>query len=336
MPLRQGKIPPSLLKEILSMIKIHDKSVIIGPKEGFDSAVIEKGNEAFVLSVDPSLFIPENIPDEFFAFGTVNWPASDVSVFGAKPRWMLYNLLLPVGIAEEKVKKIASLIYKEAKKLDIDIIGGHTGVYKTVSSPISSATVIGVTDKNKLIFPSGAREGDYILLTKFLGLEFVVSVAFQKEEIVEEIVGRKVIKRFKDNFRNLTVVREALALANEQIPNAMHDVTEGGFLIALKEIADNANLGFELYMEELVPPPPINDVLEKFGIDPLRVSSSGCLIVSIQEEKLEMAKSVLKKENVPFKIVGRFVKEGYKIIDENGKVKEVSFQYVDDFAKFFS
>ncbi len=336
MVLMQGKIPPSLLKEILETIKVNDKNVIVGPREGFDSAVIDRGHEVLVLSIDPSLYIPENIPDEFFAFGTVNWAASDVAVFGAKPKWILYNLILPVGIAEDRVKKITSLIYEEAKKLDMDIIGGHTGVYKTVYSPVSSATAIGVTTKDKLILPSRAKVGDYILLTKYLGLEFVVSVSFQEEERVEKVVGSRILREFKGSFRSLSVVRDALVLANKKIPNAMHDVTEGGFLLALKEIADNSNVGFELYMEKLMPPSHINDILIEFGIDPLRVSSSGCLIAAVQKNRLEEAEDALRKENIPYQVVGRFTAKGYKIIHESGVVKDVKFQYGDDFAKFFS
>lgn len=336
MKLRQGKIPYELLRKVIERIKVVDRSVLVGPREGFDSAVIDFGSRYMVVSNDPSFYIPESIPDEFFAFGAVNWPASDVAVFGAHPRWLVYSLLLPIGIDDRRVERLANLIVEESEKLGIDVIGGHTGVYKSLNSPVASSTVMGFVDKNRLVLPSNAKVGDYIVLTKELGLEFAIAISFENPDYIVDKFGNVFLKELQSRYRELSVIQEALALAENRIPNAMHDVTEGGFTQALIEIANNSGVGFKVFEDDLNPSERILEVLNDFNVNPLNVSSSGCLIASVDGSKLDQLDSTLGKLGVEYKVVGTFTEGGFKIVKSDGREEKIRQVQGDAFAEFFA
>lgn len=271
-----------------------------------------------------------------FAFGAVHFVASDITVFGAYPRFMLYNLLLPVGFDSERIFKISSLISKYARDINVFIAGGHTGAYYGIKIPIAASFMIGFLINNKPVLPSGARPGDRIIITKWLGLEFMVSLYYHNIELMEQIIGANSARKYRDLYKLETVVNEATLLTKENLVNAMHDVTEGGLATALNELADSSNLGFEFYYEYL----PINEetfkIFQHLNINPLHVSSTGCLIAAIHKEHVNDVLKLLKKNDISAEIVGLFTKEKRrKIVYDDNRVEQFPRDEKDAYAAFF-
>lgn len=334
MILEQGKVPSNILRELFKQLKISDNRVVVGPRIGFDSAVVNVGDNVFIVSNDPSGFLPESIPIEYFAFGAVHWPASDVAVFGGKPIWMIYTIIFPPGVTSEFVFETLSAIQGEAQKLNIAILGGHSGIYKVVNSPVVASTVIGETKGDKLVLPSNAKPGDYIILTKSLGLEISVALSYEKENEIEKIVGSRYKRKLQESYRQLSVVDEALILAEKSLVDAMHDVTEGGLSVALNEIADASRVGFEVIYEELPIDSHIKSILDYFGIDPLNTSNTGSLIAAIPPEKLDETISVLRNLNIEAHVIGKFTESGRYLI-KNDLRKKFPHPTRDNYAKIF-
>jgi len=126
-----GKIRSEVLNNIiLKNIRVNDPKIVVGPKEGFDAAVLEyDGKNYLVIATDPIL----GVPKEHFGFFTYHFASSDVAVFGAMPKWLIVNLLLPNGTTEEDLNSVMRELNAECKKYGTSIIGGHTGVYSTFS-----------------------------------------------------------------------------------------------------------------------------------------------------------------------------------------------------------
>ena len=51
-----GKVPSSLLCDLLHKVKISDQRVILGPKLGEDAALIDFGDKYLVATTDPITF----------------------------------------------------------------------------------------------------------------------------------------------------------------------------------------------------------------------------------------------------------------------------------------
>jgi len=107
----------------------------------------------------------------------------------------------------------------------------------------------------------------------------------------------------------VSVVPEALAIA-AQGATAMHDVTRGGLLETLLEIASLSGAAIEVDASMLPIPPIVSRFAEAFQFDPLWMISSGTLAATIPAERVAEVSHVLREETgTPFAFVGR-VTEG--------------------------
>ncbi|MEO2152513.1 MAG: AIR synthase related protein, partial [Thermococcus sp.] len=146
-----GKLRNDVLREVVfPNLGVGDAKVVYGPREGFDSAVLEYDDENYlVVATDPTL----GVPAETFGFFTYHFASSDVAVFGARPRWLVVDLLLPPGTTKEFLRKAMEDLNGECERYKTAVIGGHTGVYPPISEPTATTTAMGLVRKEELKLP---------------------------------------------------------------------------------------------------------------------------------------------------------------------------------------
>ena len=313
MELPLGKLRNEVLKEVVfPNLGVEDAKVVYGPREGFDSAVLEYDDEHYlIVATDPTL----GVPAETFGFFTYHFAASDVAVFGARPRWLVVDLLFPPGASKKFLEDAMKALNNECKFYGSAIIGGHTGVYPSVSEPTATTTAMGLVRKDELKLPL-AKPGDKIVVTAKVGLEFAVSAAYFRGEELSKVLSRKELMRLKRSFYFETVVPDALAA--KPFVRGMHDATEGG-LTALHEIADNSEVGFRVYAEKLTVDPLVRKVLEFYDLEPWSVSSTGTLIAITPPEKSNSLITELNKNGILAFELGEFTEEDDRLLIENGE-----------------
>ena len=245
-----GKLPSNELQKLLVCIK-QDSRVIVPPMIGYDAGVHQLGEQCIAVASDPCTGVPE----AWFGWLLINYSASDVSLFGAKPEFCTINLLGPKGTKPELFQNIMRQTCKAAEELGIAIVRGHTGIYDSINEITGVATVYGSVKKEKLITPAGAKPGDLILCTKSLGHEIVTNFALAHKNAAQKIFGKERQLQLSNDMPLQSCVKEALALAQIEGVHAMHDATEGGFIAALNELADASNAGFKVYWSNI----PISD-----------------------------------------------------------------------------
>ena len=123
--------------------------------------------------------------------------------------------------------------------------------------------------------------------------------------------------KYKDK---MSVLKEGL-LAAEYGVHAMHDVTEGGLYGALEELSQAANVGFELYLDQLPVSQETREITQALGIDPAGLISSGSLLITVPEGD-ELIR-ILQEEGIFASKIGVITK-GDKSIIRQGK-KEVFY-----------
>lgn len=308
-----GKLRNEGLREVVfPNLGIEDAKVVYGPREGYDSAVLEYDEEHYlVVATDPTL----GVPAETFGFFTYHFASSDVAVFGARPRWLVVDLLFPPGTSQNFLGTVMGDIHEECLKYGGSIIGGHTGVYPSVSEPTATTTAIGVVRKDELKLPL-AKPGDKIIVTAKVGLEFAVSAAYFRGEELSKVLSKKELMRLKRSFYFETVVPDALAA--KPFVRGMHDATEGG-LTALHEIADNSGVGFRVYAEKLHLDPLVRKVLNFYDLEPWSVSSTGTLIAITPSENAGNLITELIKNGILAFELGEFTGEKERVLVENGE-----------------
>jgi len=317
MKLPHGKIPVEILRDIVFRnLGVKRKEVILGPSVGFDGAVLDIGDKSLIVSIDPITGAVERI-----GWLAVNINANDVATFGVKPEFLFSCILLPEGADRETVETICAQMDKAARELEIAIAGGHCEVTPGIKNPIVVGCIMGLTEKGNYVTAGGAKPGDKLILTKSAGIEGTAILASDRESQLRKAVDSSTLKRAKEFFKKISVVKEAILAFKTGGVHAMHDPTEGGVLGGMHEMADASNLGVKVFEEKIPIQPETVKICQFFKVDPLQLISSGALLIAVEPEAVEMVIEQLKREGIPVFLIGEFLKEPKTriIVRKNGK-----------------
>ena len=314
--MKVGKLIPDKLNElILSKLVNRREDVLLQPRIGEDSAVIDFGEMVCVISSDP-------ITGAMKGMGrlAVHISCNDLAANGAEPVGVQLVLFLPEAITEERIKEIMGEVAQGAEELGIDILGGHTEITNLVTKPIISATAIGKTSKDQYLTSAGAKPGDQIIITKGAGIEGTAILASDHSESLSRVgVSYETIERAQSFMEEISVLPEGL-LAAKMGATAMHDVTEGGIYGALYELAGASNVGFELLADQVFIRPETKEICQALGIDPLGLISSGTMLITIADgDRLLKA---LHDKNILGCKIGQINRTGQREVWRNGQRQE--------------
>jgi hydrogenase maturation factor len=97
----------------------------------------------------------------------------------------------------------------------------------------------------------------------------------------------------------------------------MHDATEGGILGAAYEMAEYSGTGLIVYPDSIPIHPSTQVICETLSIDPLRLISSGSLLISTPYPELVIR--TLTEVQIPCARIGEFTESGFSMIEKNGR-----------------
>jgi hydrogenase maturation factor len=147
-----------------------------------------------------------------------------------------------------------------------------------------------------------------VILTKTAGLEGTSILASDLEERLKRKIDQKTLQRARKMIDVISVVPEALRAVEAGGVHSMHTPTEGGVLNGLYEMAAAARVGLSVE-ENLIPVAPETAVIaETLSVDPLKLLSSGALLMTIDEASVGKVLAALEGIGVQATIIGE-VKE---------------------------
>ena len=288
----------------------QDPDVLLGAVFGEDVALTKVGGEILASHVDPIVGAVQNI-----GWLAVHVACNDIATCGAPPRWILPLILVPSKDDEALLTEIMRDISRAAEEIGITIIGGHTGYSANLTRPLVAVTALGTLAGRQPILTRGARIGDHVLVTKGIALEGTGILASDFTHAAKKLgLSDDDLEQAKTLMEDVSVIPEALILA-EHGASSMHDVTRGGLLETLMEIALLSDTGIEIQFEKI----PIHTIVHRFakafGYNPLKMISSGTLAATISPENLAMAKKELNQQGIVFADIGIVTDgKGVKII----------------------
>lgn len=324
--MRMGKLSDNELKKLLACIK-KDLRVIVPPMIGYDSGVHKIGNKYIVISTDPCTGVPE----EWFGYLLINYAASDVALFGAKPEFCTINLLGPPETKSETFLLAMQQACNAANELDIAVVTGHTGMYSSLCSLVGVCTAYGIVELENLKTPGDAKAGDVIVCTKPVGMETVVNFSLTHKALALNLFGEQQAEQLAKQVRMQSCVNEALQLAKLRGLHAMHDATEGGLVAALNEVAEASNLGFKIDYEKVPLMPEVQVLRETFGFSDeqvLAMSSTGTILAAVNPDAEKEVVETLKKCGLKADFLGQFTKDMKRVLVRNNQ--KLSFPKVAD------
>ena len=305
--MRVGKLTNEQLdKLIISKLKHTRSEVKMAPGIGVDCTAVDIGDRLTVLSCDPITAAESRIGSL-----SVNVCCNDAAASGAEPIGLMVTLLLPPSVTEREISDLMDELIEAAERANVDVIGGHTEITSAVTRIVTCTTVIAREGKNGAISPRGMREGDYLIMTKHAGLEGANIIADYLEN-VRSILTDEEIAAAHGFAAETNVVKEGLFAADHGA-TAMHDATEGGVLGAAWEVADASGVGLTIDKEAIVVHPVTKKLCAACGIDPLRLISSGCMLITCPDG--ETMVEGLRGIGVDAYIIGRAGGTGVRFTD---------------------
>ena len=256
--------------------------------------------DLIVTSTDPITGATKNIGSL-----AINVSVNDVSCQCADPVGVLMTVLIPPSATIEELKEIIEDANATAKKLNVDIIGGHTEVTDAVNKILISTTVLGRANKASIPDLSTIKIGDVIAISKYVGIEGT-SIISQEKDDISEVLNDEELEFAKALSENISVLKES-KLASKYGVKYMHDITEGGLYGALWETGVAVGHGLRAYYENI----PLLDVTNKiskfYEIDPMKLISSGSMLMIFDKDKFKDFKEETEKFGIKVTDIGEVI-----------------------------
>ena len=330
-----GKFPSSLLERLLQKPGVTDSRVLLGPKVGEDAAVIDLGETLLVAKSDPITFATDRI-----GWYAVQVNANDIACTGGTPRWFLATLLVPEAYTEDQAEELYTQVLDACTAIEVTLIGGHSEVTYGIDRPIVSGTMLGEVARDRLVRTGGAQDGDSIVVTKGIAIEGTALLARERAEDLRKAgVSDDTITLSAELLNNpgISVLTDAqIACTNTQI-HSMHDVTEGGLITGLREIAAASGLGLAIEEGSVPILESTEAVCQALDLDPMGLLASGALLITLPSSDVPSLLAALEKKGIDGWEIGMMMapEEGLVYISREGEVDLPQFSR-DELARYFS
>ena len=239
--------------------------------------------DAFI--VDP-LFFPGGDIGKIAICGTLN----DLAVMGAKPIGISLSLVIEEGFSQSDLEKIINSIQKISKETGVPIVTGDTKVTEKGKIDKIEITTSGVGLASKIISNNGAKVGDDIIVSGYLG-EHAVALLAKRFNYQTKIKSdcQPLISEIQSVSKYLTSCK---------------DPTRGGMAAVLNEMAQKSKTNFVLEEKTLPFKKETVAISELLGIDVFSFPSEGRFVATVAKKDSKKVIQILQKFNKTAKVIG--------------------------------
>lgn len=337
-----GKISRGLFKDILQpQLGRQRKEVTVGPQYGVDTALIDLGNNlGMAVSSDPLSLIP-SIGTKASAWLSVQLLANDMATTGFSPMYAQLMLNLPADISLPEFEEYWEYLHLFCEEINVAITGGHTCKVAGLHSTISGAGTMFLTAPlDEIVSSNGAQPSDMIVVTKEAALSSTSILAMSFPQTVQNKLGKEVYDIACENFYQTSSLQDAIHAKEILKPNsalkAMHDVTEGGVVGAIYEMAVASKCGFLIDDEKIPTGGAQQRIADLFDIDHRFCIGAGSMVIAVEKGKEKTLVDHLHRHSIKASVVGKMApqEEGFKLL-RHGKMENVSFDGTDPYWEAF-
>ena len=331
--MRLGKLSDSILKRtVLKQIKNRRSEILCGAGVGEDCAIFALDGGGLATCTGEY-----TVADRQDMLRAIYKSCNNLATAGAEPMAVMLSIILPERASEEKLKKLMDGAAQAAAELNIQIAGGHTTVSKYVTQKLAVVTGYGIYPKGeageaqKPLTTKGAKPGQDIVMSKWIGLEGTAILAQHKKE---EMLGRYpqyFIEEAAGFDKYLSVIPEA-ATAMKSGVCVMHDASEGGIMATLWELAESSGVGLSIDMKKLPIRQETVEVCEFCDVNPYELLSGGCLVMTTEDGNSLV--EALAEANIPAVVVGKITDSNDRIIVNGEEKRFLDKPKVDEVHRF--
>ncbi len=270
-----------LINHLTKEFKIQQKTTDLGI--GDDAAVLDfKGNKSVLttdLLIEGVHFDLAYVPLKHLGYKAVMVNLSDVYAMNATASQITISIAVSNRFPLEALEELYAGIATAAKIYNIDVVGGDTT--SSTTGLIISVTAIGYANKEDLVYRSGAKENDLLVVTGDLGAAYMGLQILEREKQVFEVNPNSqpdldqytyiIERQLKPEARkDIPELLKAL----EVKPTSMIDISDG-LSSEVLHLCTQSNVGVNLYEEKIPLDPAVISVCEEFKLNSTTVALNG-------------------------------------------------------------
>lgn len=253
----------------------------------FDNPILNEQNDQasltipankIVMATDSHVITPIFFPGGDIGSLSVHGTVNDVVMSGAKALYLSCGFILEEGYPLADLVKIIDSMAKAAQEAGVKIVTGDTKVVEKGKGDgvFINTTGIGVLTDGIERGATKIQAGDKILVSGTLG-DHGVAIMSLRENLTFETTIASDSQSLHDLVKTMI----------EHTPEirCMRDPTRGGLAATLNEIARQADVGIQLYEDDIPIKQQVKSACEFLGLDPLYVANEGKLIAFCPAEK---------------------------------------------------
>jgi thiamine-monophosphate kinase len=248
---------------------------------------------------------------------------SDIYAMNGVPEQITVSIALSNRFPKEAIEEVYDGIKLACKIYNVDLVGGDTT--SSLSGLIISVTAIGKVKKENVVYRSGAKENDLIVVSGDLGAAYMGLQVLEREKEVYKT--NPDIQPDLDGFDYL-LERQLKPEARKDIiellekldvlPTSMIDISDG-LASELFHICKNSETGANIYDEKLPIDTKVATTAIDFNVDPSTCVLNGGedyeLLMTIKQEDFDKIKG-----NPHLTVIGHITDKnsGLYFIDKQG------------------
>lgn len=299
----------------------RDPDVIVGI--GDDTAALRVSGERLILAtcdvqIEGEHFLRERTEPYLLGRKSMAINLSDIAAMGGLPKYALISLGLPLDLPVDFVDELYRGFQEELSPFEAEIVGGNLSRAPVIMVDI---TLLGELEPEQVMLRAGARIGDAIAVTGFLGDSAAGLALLNLEPEAQDDDAVHVMAAHRSPTPR---IREGHAIAQAGMATAMDDLSDG-LASDLSHIVESSRVGAVIRAEAL----PISDstlrVASRVGRRAVDLALHGGedyeLLFTAPPARLDELHSVVAKETgTPVTVVGEILppEEGALLELEDG------------------
>lgn len=300
------------LRRKLASSSGHRPDVIVG--NGDDAAVVDAGGgRCWVLTCDvqvQGVHFPAGASGISVGQKALSVNVSDVAAMGGTPLYALVSLGVRADTPVAFLEEVYEGINARAARWGVAVLGGN--VSRTEGPLFIDIFVAGRAERDQLLLRSGARPGDHVLVTGFLG-DAVAGLHLAGHPELKVRDEARTALTFAQ-LRPVARVEEGKAVAALKLATAMMDVSDG-LAGDLGHICEASGVGAVVWEQELPISPAALELAAAARVRPeewaLRGGEDYQLLLTAPVEAVPaLQKAVREAGALPLTPVGEIVPAG--------------------------
>ena len=303
-----GKVSQTVLKRsILKPLQFHREEAMIEPSVEEMCFGIDVQEDEQVLSSSVCLYGDEKDLGVFALAQVIN----DLATRGAKAVGASIHIMLPPYAYESRLKSMVEYVEQAGSAHGVQIMCAKAEVSPVISKAIVHVDGLGALKKGNLLQSNMGKPDQDIVLLKWVGLEGTFRVMREKEEEL----SKRFVPTFLNQIKSLeseVFSERAISLAVEHGASAMQQITSGGILATLWEMAEASNVGMEVDLKKMTIKQETVEVCEFCHLNPYQLTSTGSVLIFT--ERGEELVSKYAEEGICATVLGKTTVDNARVI----------------------